>query len=235
MPVVCADDGTSGGMWDLEIRHPYGALGAGEMTITNPSAREWHSLNRKDLRIGESELVWMVRPSYIHPRADDVRRHIAAIAPLAKAQGETNFDRLWDAPHIAEPPEPPVHAARANRDDIVDVTVVDGAIGRHDAMVTSNRAHVLTGRRRHTGDSASSHLTARADFGALSASYLAHSNRASGVSTQGTRRRGSIGHVLPRIERAPARLPEVCAPAPVPRLLTARCSWAVSSQVLSRW
>ncbi len=105
VPVVCADDGTSDGMWDFEIRRPSGDLGAGEMTrITNPSAREWHSLNRKNLRMAESELVWMVRPRNIHPRADEVRRHIAAIAPLAEADGETDFDRLWDVPHIAEHP-----------------------------------------------------------------------------------------------------------------------------------
>ncbi|MBI4934412.1 MAG: hypothetical protein HY828_11070 [Actinobacteria bacterium] len=105
VPVVCTDDGTSDGMCDFEVRHPSGAPGAGEMTrITNPSAREWHSLNRKDLRVGDSELVWIVRPRNNHPRADEVHRHVAAIAPLSEAHGETDFDRLWEVPHIAEHP-----------------------------------------------------------------------------------------------------------------------------------
>jgi hypothetical protein len=105
VPVVCCDDGSSDGMWDFEIRHPSGDFGAGEMTrITNPSAREWHSLNRKNLRITGSKLVWVVRPRSVHPRADEVRHHIAAIAPLAEAHGATDFDRLWDVPHIAEHP-----------------------------------------------------------------------------------------------------------------------------------
>ena len=33
-------------------------------------------------------------------------------------------------------------AARAGHDDIVDVTVVEGAIRRHDAIVTSNPTHI---------------------------------------------------------------------------------------------
>jgi hypothetical protein len=33
-------------------------------------------------------------------------------------------------------------AARAGHDDIVDVTVVEGAIRRHDAVVTSNPTHI---------------------------------------------------------------------------------------------
>ncbi|MBK9969558.1 MAG: twitching motility protein PilT [Acidimicrobiaceae bacterium] len=33
-------------------------------------------------------------------------------------------------------------AARAGHDEIVDVTVVDGAIRRHDAVVTSNPTHI---------------------------------------------------------------------------------------------
>ena len=33
-------------------------------------------------------------------------------------------------------------AARADHDDIVDVTVVEGAIRRHDAVVTSNPTHI---------------------------------------------------------------------------------------------
>ena len=33
-------------------------------------------------------------------------------------------------------------AARAGHDDIVDVTVVEGAIRRHDAVLTSNPTHV---------------------------------------------------------------------------------------------
>ena len=35
-----------------------------------------------------------------------------------------------------------VLAGRARHDDIVDVTVVEGAIRRGDAVVTSNRAHI---------------------------------------------------------------------------------------------
>jgi predicted nucleic acid-binding protein len=35
-----------------------------------------------------------------------------------------------------------VLAARADHDDIVDVTVVEGAIRRHDAVVTSNPTHI---------------------------------------------------------------------------------------------
>jgi len=35
-----------------------------------------------------------------------------------------------------------VLAGKADHDDIVDVTVVEGAIRRHDAIVTSNRAHI---------------------------------------------------------------------------------------------
>ena len=33
-------------------------------------------------------------------------------------------------------------AARAGHDDIVDVTVVEGAVRRHDAVITSNPTHV---------------------------------------------------------------------------------------------
>ncbi len=33
-------------------------------------------------------------------------------------------------------------AARAGHDDIVDVTVVEGAVRRHDAVVTSNPTHI---------------------------------------------------------------------------------------------
>ncbi len=33
-------------------------------------------------------------------------------------------------------------AARADHDDIVDVTIVEGAIRRHDAVVTSNPTHI---------------------------------------------------------------------------------------------
>jgi hypothetical protein len=33
-------------------------------------------------------------------------------------------------------------AARSDHDDIVDVTVVEGAVRRHDAVVTSNPTHV---------------------------------------------------------------------------------------------
>jgi len=35
-----------------------------------------------------------------------------------------------------------VLAGRAAHDDIVDVTVVDGAVRRHDGVVTSNKAHI---------------------------------------------------------------------------------------------
>lgn len=35
-------------------------------------------------------------------------------------------------------------AARADHDDIVDVAVVEGAIRRHDAVVTSNPTHIRT-------------------------------------------------------------------------------------------
>ena len=35
-------------------------------------------------------------------------------------------------------------AARAGHDDIVDVTVVEGAIRRHDGIVTSNPTHIRT-------------------------------------------------------------------------------------------
>ena len=35
-----------------------------------------------------------------------------------------------------------VLAGKADHDDIVDVTVVEGAIRRHDAIVTSNRTHI---------------------------------------------------------------------------------------------
>jgi hypothetical protein len=33
-------------------------------------------------------------------------------------------------------------AARAGHDDIVDVTVVEGAVRRHDAVITSNPTHI---------------------------------------------------------------------------------------------
>jgi hypothetical protein len=33
-------------------------------------------------------------------------------------------------------------AGKADHDDIVDVTVVEGAIRRHDAIVTSNHTHI---------------------------------------------------------------------------------------------
>lgn len=33
-------------------------------------------------------------------------------------------------------------AARAGQDDIVDVTVVEGAVRRHDAVVTTNPTHI---------------------------------------------------------------------------------------------
>lgn len=35
-------------------------------------------------------------------------------------------------------------AARSGHDDIVDVTVVEGAVRRHDAVVTSNPTHIRT-------------------------------------------------------------------------------------------
>ena len=35
-----------------------------------------------------------------------------------------------------------VLAGKADHDDIVDVTVVEGAIRRHDAIVTSNHSHI---------------------------------------------------------------------------------------------
>jgi predicted nucleic acid-binding protein len=35
-------------------------------------------------------------------------------------------------------------AARAGHDDIVDVTVVEGAVRRHDAVVTSNPSYIRT-------------------------------------------------------------------------------------------
>ncbi len=35
-------------------------------------------------------------------------------------------------------------AERSGHDDIVDVTVVEGAIRRHDAVVTSNQTHIRT-------------------------------------------------------------------------------------------
>jgi len=35
-------------------------------------------------------------------------------------------------------------AARAGHDDIVDVPVVEGAIRRHDAIITSNPTHIRT-------------------------------------------------------------------------------------------
>jgi hypothetical protein len=35
-----------------------------------------------------------------------------------------------------------VLAGRAAHDDIVDVTVVEGAVRRHDGVVTSNKAHI---------------------------------------------------------------------------------------------
>jgi hypothetical protein len=34
-------------------------------------------------------------------------------------------------------------AGKSGHDDIVDVTVVEGAIRRHDAIVTSNHSHIL--------------------------------------------------------------------------------------------
>ena len=37
-----------------------------------------------------------------------------------------------------------VLAGKANHDDIVDVAVVEGAIRRHDAIVTSNESHIRT-------------------------------------------------------------------------------------------
>ena len=45
-------------------------------------------------------------------------------------------------------------AARAGHDDIVDVTVVEGAIRRHDAVVTSNPTHI-----RKIADAARARLT----------------------------------------------------------------------------
>jgi hypothetical protein len=45
-------------------------------------------------------------------------------------------------------------AARADHDDIVDVTVVEGAIRRHDAVVTSNPTHI-----RKIADSVRSRIT----------------------------------------------------------------------------
>lgn len=45
-------------------------------------------------------------------------------------------------------------AARADHDDIVDVTVVEGAIRRHDAVVTSNPTHI-----RQVADSVRSRIT----------------------------------------------------------------------------
>lgn len=45
-------------------------------------------------------------------------------------------------------------AARAGHDDIVDVTVVEGAIRRHDAVVTSNPTHI-----RKIADATRAHLT----------------------------------------------------------------------------
>jgi predicted nucleic acid-binding protein len=45
-------------------------------------------------------------------------------------------------------------AARAGHDDIVDVTVVEGAISRHDAIVTSNPTHI-----RKIADATRSRLT----------------------------------------------------------------------------
>ena len=45
-------------------------------------------------------------------------------------------------------------AARADHDDIVDVTVVEGAIRRHDAVVTSNQTHI-----RQIADATRSRLT----------------------------------------------------------------------------
>jgi hypothetical protein len=35
-----------------------------------------------------------------------------------------------------------VLAGRAGHDDVVDVTVVEGAVRRHDGVVTSNKAHI---------------------------------------------------------------------------------------------
>ena len=45
-------------------------------------------------------------------------------------------------------------AARAGHDDIVDVTVVEGAIRRHDAVLTSNPTHI-----RKIADAARARLT----------------------------------------------------------------------------
>ena len=45
-------------------------------------------------------------------------------------------------------------AARARHDDIVDVTVVEGAVRRHDAVVTSNPTHI-----RKIADATRSRLT----------------------------------------------------------------------------
>ncbi len=45
-------------------------------------------------------------------------------------------------------------AARVGHDDIVDVTVVEGAVRRHDAVVTSNPTHI-----RKIGDATRSRLT----------------------------------------------------------------------------
>ena len=47
-----------------------------------------------------------------------------------------------------------VLAARADHDDIVDVTVVEGAIRRHDAVATSNPTHI-----RKIADAARARLT----------------------------------------------------------------------------
>ncbi len=47
-----------------------------------------------------------------------------------------------------------VLAGKANHDDIVDVTVVEGAIRRHDAIVTSNHTHI-----RKITDSVSAKIT----------------------------------------------------------------------------
>ncbi|MDQ6946752.1 MAG: hypothetical protein M3256_10920 [Actinomycetota bacterium] len=33
-------------------------------------------------------------------------------------------------------------AGHAGHDDVVDVTVVEGAVRRHDGVVTSNKAHI---------------------------------------------------------------------------------------------
>ena len=46
-----------------------------------------------------------------------------------------------------------VLAGKAGHDDIVDVTVVEGAIRRHDAVVTSNEEHI-----RHIGNAARARL-----------------------------------------------------------------------------